>query len=181
MELIDGKIVKVDGSFFIKKEGFIYVGCDGQYRGIHKIESIFIKSIGSTSPNVIGFKIPSLGLTVLNSDETFLVENGSSFIKSNKIVVHRTKLPSIFANIEGKIFSALDDKTIVKLLNNNDNVIVKQTCSTFFKESFSRCALPPVSVDSSGNLSFNDISSQLFKTPGEFSNHMMKFYGLSEN
>jgi hypothetical protein len=144
MQAIDGELVKVEGSFFLKKNGMIYSCENGQYRGAHQIEPVFTRTVATSPPVIAGVKVPTLGLTVVNPGfdiASFVFEKtGVPFEKFEKTTgvpeksfIYRTPLPlSGFLDEKATVFSRLHDEDIVKLLNSSDNTLVKKIPTSQF-------------------------------------------------
>ena len=142
MQAIDGELVKVEGSFFLKKNGMIYSCENGQYRGAHQIEPVFTRTVATSPPVIAGVKVPTLGLTVVNPG--FDIASFVPFEKTGvpvekttgvpeKSFIYRTPLPlSGFLDEKATVFSRLHDEDIVKLLNSSDNTLVKKIPTSQF-------------------------------------------------
>lgn len=96
MQVIDGELVRVEGSFFLKKNGMIYSCENGQYRGAHQIEPVFTRTVATSPPVIAGVKVPSLGLTVVNPGfdiASFVPGFEKNVVPVEKSFIHRTTLP----------------------------------------------------------------------------------------
>lgn len=141
MQVIDGELVRVEGSFFIKKNSMLYSCENGQYRGAHKIEPVFTRTVATSPPVIAGVKVPSLGLTVVNPGFDIASFNVPGFenttvVPVEKSFIHRTTLPpSGFLDAKATVFSRLHDEDVVKLLNSADNTMVKKISTVEFQFS----------------------------------------------
>jgi len=110
--------VRVKSTFLMKQGDIIYSCKGGEFVHGHKLIPIFAKTVSNSAPQIAGYKVPSWGVTL--TCENFLTEH------PGKVVVNREILPSNFPNIEGKIFSRLNDKDLVGLFKAENNFILNK-------------------------------------------------------
>jgi len=120
--MLNTSCVRSEETFYIKKEGVIYLGEKGLFINCYAVEPIYFKKLSTGPPDLLGYKVPSLGLTVTESN---CILNG---INSDLTEVKRDPVPSVFANVKSSVFKSLNDEDLLRLLN-NENLVVRESSS----------------------------------------------------